>query len=181
MIAAPLPAAPGAPALVLTDPLPALPAHWWENPLLVTAAGAGAAAVVAVIVAGVWILKNKPAPSAASVALADLEKAEGVVAVTGVLRAYLAAVSPALHTGLTLQELENLARAGAHLPAGDWSPLLRACDETKYAGGPAPGGLRDRAKQLILDSEKHLAARREWEIKTDTRTGTPPPLPPRAS
>lgn len=151
--------APGAvaPAPNLTDPLPVLPPHWWQDRSVLLAIAAG---IVIIIVTGFLIraaLRRRTGPSPAALALAALAQAGDPVAVTRILRDYLAAVNPVLHTGLTVDELAPLATAGNPLRLEGWISILKECDAAKYAGASAPASLPERARELVLATEKHLA------------------------
>ena len=152
------PASPALPKLVLTDPLPALPPPWWQDRSLLVAIAAGLtlAIVTGFVIRAVLIrMRAKPAPGA--VALSALENTGDTLAVTRVLRDYLAAVNPPLHTGLTVDEIALLSARENALPAEGWIVILRECDEAKYAGASAPVSLAERARKLVVATEKHLA------------------------
>lgn len=158
MIAETPSAASGAPALVLTDPLPTLLPPWWQDWHAWAAILAGLLLIASAFVTILWIRKriNKPATPGA-VALAALAKTENPVAVSRILRDYLAAVKPALRASLTTEEIVTLSSAGDKLPAEGWLPALRECDEAKYAGAGATGALAGKARELVMVSEKNLA------------------------
>lgn len=144
----------------LTPPLPELPPPAWQNPVVLASAAGGLLAVAGLAVLTRWIRKNRPRPGPGDLALASLEKAEGLVPVTRVLRDYLGAIEPAHHAGLTHEEIVRLVAAGTPLPTEDWMPLLRETAAAKYAGLATPAGLRERAAQLVRDTESALAKKR---------------------
>ncbi len=144
------------PALALSPPLPPRETHGIGEAAPYAFA---ALALLAAAAAGVFIYRirsRRAAPRPDTAALAALAADTSPASVTRTLRDYLAARVPALHTGLTSDEIAGHAVVP---PTPDWPEVLRDCDAAHYAGRPADD-LAERAIRLVRETEKRLAEAR---------------------